>query len=238
MWQAETFDPKTIDRELGMAEELGLNSVRVFLNYVVWKADPDGFKKRFSQFLEIADKHGISVMPIFFDDCAFAGKEPKLGKQDDPVPGVHNSGWVPSPGKSRVLDSTCWPDLEKYVKDIKQLTGRLKVSSEKSSFRGWNSQRLGNGLVELQIVPESGGRVIQLTMGNKDFLWVNPQLAGKLPPEGGVGPDNEWLNYGGDKLWPAPQGWDNAEQWPGPPDAVLVDGAGTDTGKIAEAVVD
>jgi hypothetical protein len=65
MWQAETFDPKTIDRELGMAEELGLNSVRVFLNYVVWKADPDGFKKRFSQFLEIADKHGISVMPIF-----------------------------------------------------------------------------------------------------------------------------------------------------------------------------
>jgi hypothetical protein len=118
MWQAETFDPKTIDRELGMAEDLGLNSVRVFLNYVVWKADPGGFKKRFSQFLKIADKHGISVMPIFFDDCAFAGKEPKVGKQDDPVPGPHNSGWVPSPGKSRVLDSTCWPDLEKYVKDM------------------------------------------------------------------------------------------------------------------------
>jgi hypothetical protein len=106
MWQAETFDPKTIDRELGMAEDLGLNSVRVFLNYVVWEADPDGLKKRFEQFLKIADKHGISVTPIFFDDCNFAGKEPKVGKQDDPVPGLCNRGWVPSPGKSRVLDLT------------------------------------------------------------------------------------------------------------------------------------
>lgn len=118
MWQAETFDPETIDRELGLAQELGFNSVRVFLNYVAWKADPAGFKKRFKQFLKIADKHDISVMPIFFDDCAFAGKEPQVGKQDEPVPGVHNSGWVPSPGRSRMLDRKIWPDLEKYVKDM------------------------------------------------------------------------------------------------------------------------
>lgn len=118
MWQAETFDPKTIDRELAMAEGLGFNSVRVFLNYVVWKADPDGLKKRFEQFLKIADKHGIRAMPILFDDCAFAGREPKVGKQDDPVPGIHNSGWVASPGKSLVLDRARWPDLEKYVKDM------------------------------------------------------------------------------------------------------------------------
>lgn len=118
MWQAETFDPKTIDRELKMAHDIGFNSVRIFLNYVVWKADPDGLKRRFGEFLEIAARHDISVMPIFFDDCAFAGKEPQLGKQDDPVPGVHNSGWVPSPGKSRIRDRNVWPDLEKYVKDI------------------------------------------------------------------------------------------------------------------------
>ncbi len=124
MWQKDTFDPETIDRELGWAQDLGYNSVRIFLNYVVWKDDPDGFKKRFDQFLAIADKSGISAMPIFFDDCAFAGREPEIGKQDAPVPGVHNSGWVASPGKSRVLDRGCWPDLEKYAKDMIGSFGR------------------------------------------------------------------------------------------------------------------
>lgn len=118
MWQAESFDLATIDRELGWAQDLGFNSVRVFLNYVVWQADPDGFKKRFEQFLKMADQHGISTMPIFFDDCAFAGKEPQVGPQADPVPGVHNSGWVPSPGKARVTDPACWPELKKYVQDM------------------------------------------------------------------------------------------------------------------------
>jgi hypothetical protein len=91
----------------------------------------------------------------------------------------------------------------------------------RSHYRGWDSQRLSNGLIELQIVPEIGGRVVQYKLGEMEFLWVNSQLAGKLPPPGGVGPDGAWLNYGGDKLWPAPQGWDNDQQWPGPPDAVL-----------------
>jgi len=91
----------------------------------------------------------------------------------------------------------------------------------KSEFAGWKSWRLGNGLIELQIVPEIGGRVIQFRLGDKAFFWVSPQLAGRLPPPGGLGPDGSWLNYGGDKLWPAPQGWDNDQQWPGPPDAVL-----------------
>ncbi|MCY3023047.1 MAG: cellulase family glycosylhydrolase [Planctomycetota bacterium] len=118
MWQKDTFDPATADKELAWAQKIGFNSVRVFLNYVVWKDDPEGFKKRFEQFLAIAAKHGISTMPIFFDDCAFAGKEPKVGKQDDPVPGVHNSGWVPSPGKSLVMNRDAWPDLEKFVKDV------------------------------------------------------------------------------------------------------------------------
>ena len=118
MWQKETFDPETIDRELGLAQDLGYNSIRVFLNYTVWKEDPEGLKKRFDQFLGIAARHGISTMPILFDDCAFAGKEPKIGKQDEPVPGIHNSGWVGSPGKAMVLAPSTWPDLEKYVKDL------------------------------------------------------------------------------------------------------------------------
>lgn len=118
MWQAETFDPKTIEQELGWAESLGYNGVRVFLQYVVWREDPAGFKKRMDRFLTIADTHGIRTMFILFDDCAFAGREPYLGKQDEPVPGVHNSGWVPSPGLKRVVDRSAWPNLERYVKDV------------------------------------------------------------------------------------------------------------------------
>jgi hypothetical protein len=116
MWQAETFDPTTIDRELGLAEDLGFNSVRVFLNYVVWEADPDGLKERFEQFLKIADQHGLRVMPIFFDDCF--KPEPKIGKQDEPEPGVHTSQWVQSPGAHRRDNKAYWPKLEQYVKDI------------------------------------------------------------------------------------------------------------------------
>ncbi len=118
MWQQETFDPQTIDQELGWAHEAGYNSVRVFLQYVVWKEDPDGFKRRLGEFLTIAQKHNIRVMLVPFCDCAFAGREPYLGPQDAPVPGVHNSGWVPSPGLKRVVDRTAWPDLEKYIKDL------------------------------------------------------------------------------------------------------------------------
>jgi hypothetical protein len=95
------------------------------------------------------------------------------------------------------------------------------ADAAKSEYRGWDSLALTNGLVEVQVVPAVGGRVMQLKLGKFEYLWVNPQLAGKQPPPTGLDPKGGWLNYGGDKLWPAPQGWDNDEQWPGPPDAVL-----------------
>ena len=118
MWQKETFDAKTIDRELGWAQELGFNTVRVFLNFVVWREDAAGLKKRFADFLKIAERHGISVMPILFDDCNFAGRVAARGKQPDPVPGVHNSQWVSSPPLAMVTDRSAWPALEQYVKDL------------------------------------------------------------------------------------------------------------------------
>lgn len=92
---------------------------------------------------------------------------------------------------------------------------------EKASYMGWPSTSLGNDLVRLQIVPEIGGRVIQYSFDGKDFFFVDSQLAGKFSPPEGVGPGNSWLNYGGDKLWPAPQGRANEEQWAGPPDPIL-----------------
>ena len=69
MWQESTFDPKTIDRELGWSESLGMNVMRVFLHSLAWKQDPAGFKQRVDQYLRIADKHHIQTIFVFFDDC-------------------------------------------------------------------------------------------------------------------------------------------------------------------------
>jgi len=116
MWQEESFDPETIDRELGYAESVGFNSMRVYLHHLAWQTDPEGFKKRMEQYLEIADQRGISTMFVFFDDCWNATYQ--SGEQPDPKPGVHNSGWVRDPGD--LIHST--PELsgllEQYVKDI------------------------------------------------------------------------------------------------------------------------
>ena len=116
MWQKESFDPHTIERELNWAQDLGFNTVRVFVNYVVWEADPAGFKETLKRFLEIADRHGISTLVILLDDCFKS--EPRVGKQEDPEPGVHNSQWVQSPGVKRRGDRAAWPKLEQYVKDV------------------------------------------------------------------------------------------------------------------------
>lgn len=116
MWQAATFDPATIDRELGWAEDIGFNTMRVFLHSVAWMQDPQGFRQRVNQYLGIADKHRIKTMFVFFDDVW--NKEPKAGMQPSPQPGTHNSGWVQDPGYPASKDSTQFPELERYVKDI------------------------------------------------------------------------------------------------------------------------
>lgn len=118
MWRKETFDAKTIDRELGWARELGFNTVRIFLNFVVWREDSTGLKERLEEFLKIADGHGISAMPILFDDCNFAGRVAAAEAQPDPVPGVHNSQWVSSPPLAMVTDRSTWPPLQRYLKDV------------------------------------------------------------------------------------------------------------------------
>jgi len=92
MWQADTFDPATIDRELGWAEQLGFNSIRVFLHHIPWEQDRAGFLKRLNEFLNLAAKHHIGVMFVLLDSCWHPF--PKPGKQPAPKPFVHNSGWV------------------------------------------------------------------------------------------------------------------------------------------------
>src|ERR1700693_3770300 len=59
MWQADTFDAKRIDLELGWAEAIGLNTMRVFLHDLPWQQDAAGFTKRIDTFLQIAAKNHI-----------------------------------------------------------------------------------------------------------------------------------------------------------------------------------
>ena len=99
MWMDTTFHPRLIDQELGTAAALGYNAVRVFLPYTVWDHERAVFENNLERFLQIADSHALSVLPVLFDDCAFDfGSEPVYGRQPSPVPGVHNSRWVPCPG--------------------------------------------------------------------------------------------------------------------------------------------
>jgi len=130
MWQADTFDPKRIDLELGWAETIGLNVMRVFLHDLLWKLDPEGFKKRIDTFLAIADKHHIKVLFVLFDSCW--DPKPELGKQREPRPGVHNSGWVQSPGAEALQDPAQYPRLEAYVKGV------VRAFAEDNRILGWD----------------------------------------------------------------------------------------------------
>jgi hypothetical protein len=116
MFQAETFDAATIDKELGWAEELGFNVMRVYLHHLLWTADREGFKKRLDQYLSISSKHKIKTLFVFFDDCW--NDTAWVGKQPNPIPGVHNSGWVRDPGTMLYRYPDTLNTLESYVKDI------------------------------------------------------------------------------------------------------------------------
>ena len=116
MWQAETFDSATIDLELGYAQSIGMNIMRVFLHHVAWQIDSSGFKNRMNTYLSIADKHGIKTIFVFFDDCW--NPTYHAGTQPAPKIGIHNSGWIRDPGQLLYDSPAVVNLLEAYVKDI------------------------------------------------------------------------------------------------------------------------
>jgi hypothetical protein len=116
MWQAESFDTATISRDLGYAQNIGLNCMRVFLHHLAWQQDPEGFKKRMNRYLDIADRNNIKTIFVFFDDCW--NESYHLGTQPAPKPGIHNSGWLRDPGKLLYDDPELMKVLENYVKDV------------------------------------------------------------------------------------------------------------------------
>jgi hypothetical protein len=171
MWQADTWSPELIDKELGWAAGLGMNTMRVFLHDLAYRNDPKGFKKRLDQFLTIAAKHKIRPMLVLFDSCW--DPDPKTGKQKDPVPGLHNSGWVQGPGRAILADEVQWETvLKPYVLDI------VKSFRKDKRILAWdavnepdndnaNSYGKNNLKLELTDKAERGVRLVKATFG-----WV------------------------------------------------------------------
>lgn len=87
----------------------------------------------------------------------------------------------------------------------------------------WFSVTVSNGLISAAVVPEIGGRLLDLSLGGAQIFYSNPRLRGKTILR--LQEEECSRNYGGSKVWPAPQGWSNEHEWPGPPDPVLDYGA-------------
>ena len=116
MWQADSFDTETIDRELEWAKSLGFTSVRVFLHNLVWDQNPSAYLKRIEKFLTIADKHGIGVMMVPLDGVW--DPQPQLGRQRAPKPHVHNSGWMQAPGAAILDDPNRHDELKPFIQGV------------------------------------------------------------------------------------------------------------------------
>lgn len=176
MWEAESFDTATINRELGWAEGIGFNTLRVFLHNLVWENDSVQFKNRINTFLKIASLHHIKPLFVFFDDCW--NPEPSYGKQPLPKPGVHNSGWMRSPGQSVHNDSTKWNALEKYVKGI------LSAFKDDNRILLWDLyNEPGNSSYNLTSMP----------LLKKIFTWAW-EIRPSQPLTAGIWYDNKDLN--------------------------------------------
>ena len=172
MWQAETFDPKRIDTELGWAQNLGMNTMRVFLHDLLWSQDKEGFTKRIDTFLAICRRHQIRPIFVLFDSCW--NPNPHLGKQPAPTPGVHNSQWVQSPGAEALQDPAQYPRLETYVKGV---VSAFANDKRILAWDVWNEPDNNNDSSYGKQEPKNKDQLV-LALLPKAFAWarsVHPQ---------------------------------------------------------------
>jgi hypothetical protein len=172
MWQEATFAPEEIDRELGWAEAIGMNTMRVFLHDLLWEQDAVGFRKRIDQFLTIASRHHIRPLFVLFDSCW--DPLPRLGPQHPPTPGVHNSGWVQSPGAAALADTSQQPRLKAYVQGV---VGAFAKDDRVLAWDVWNEPDNDNaGSYPKEELKDKATRVTALLP--LTFQWAreaNPQ---------------------------------------------------------------
>ena len=166
MFQAATWNPQLNNKELGMAEGIGMNTMRVFLQDQLWQQDPQGFTKRLDEFLTIASKHNIRPILVLFDSCW--DPLPHLGPQHPPIPGVHNSGWVQSPGARELSDPSYEPRLEAYVEGV---VGAFANDPRVLAWDVWNEpDNLGDDGYHDEEIPDKVARVN--AMLPKAFTWA------------------------------------------------------------------
>jgi hypothetical protein len=190
MWQDGTFDPQEIDKELGWAEGLGMNTMRVFLHDLLWQQDAEGFKKRISVFLEIASRHHIRAIFVLFDSCW--DPVPKPGLQHPPVPGVHNSGWVQSPGAAALQDPSQHPRLQAYVEGV---IGAFAKDTRVLAWDLWNEPDNSNGSSYGRLEPRNKVELV-LQLLPKVYEWARAAHPSQ-PLTSGLW-DGDWSNE--DKL--------------------------------------
>jgi hypothetical protein len=189
MWQADSFDPATIDKELGWAQAIGMNTMRVYLHNLLWEQDAKGFKQRIDAFLTIAAKHGIKPIFVLFDSCW--DPEPKLGPQHPPIPGVHNSGWVQAPGRARLEDASQYPKLREYVQGV---VGAFAKDSRILAWDVWNEpDNDGGGNYPKHV----GKQKYVETLLGQVFDWARSQKPTQ-PLTSGVWHHDDWSSL--DKL--------------------------------------
>ncbi|MCP9496464.1 MAG: cellulase family glycosylhydrolase [Pyrinomonadaceae bacterium MAG19_C2-C3] len=166
MWQADTFDPKRIDLELGWAENIGMNTMRVYLHDLPFKQDPEGFKNRINTFLDLCAKHNIKPMLVLFDSCW--DPFPVSGKQREPRPGVHNSGWMQSPGKVALETPAEYPRLEAYVRGI---VGAFAADKRILAWDIWNEPDNMNDPAYISLEPKNKVELV-LALLPQAFQWA------------------------------------------------------------------
>ena len=179
MWQADSFDPKRIDLELGWAEGLGMNTMRVYLHDLLWQQDAEGFKRRLDQFLTIASRHKIRPIFVLFDSVW--DPDPKLGKQRAPRPGVHNSGWVQSPSRTTLQNKAEYPHLEAYVKGV---VGAFAKDPRVLAWDMWNEPDNVNPGSYNELEPKNKVELV-LALLPQAFAWAR-EVNAEQPLSSGV----------------------------------------------------
>lgn len=204
MWQSETFDLATIDKELGWAQELGMNTLRVFLHDLLWRQDAEGFKTRIDQFLAVCESRSLRPMLVLFDSVW--DPYPELGPQRQSRHGIHNSGWVQSPGAVLLQDELKWGILKDYVQDI------ISTFRTDSRILAWDLvNEPDNPVIEYQVTelaPELKAR-LGFKLTRKAFEWARavfpeqPLTAGPWRgdwSEESINEMNRWLAENSDIL--------------------------------------
>ena len=191
-WQEDTYDPETIERELEWSAELGMNLHRVYLHNLLWDQDSLGFLKRVENYLEIADSKDIKTLFVLLDDCWHPA--PKLGKQPDPIPFVHNSQWVQAPGAFILGDSLRHVEVKNYIKGV------ITHFADDKRVVGWDLyNEPGNGAPrqkghnEFEI--KENKDIYTLSLLKKSFKWareVNPSQPITTSVWKGSGVDKDW----------------------------------------------